>query len=86
MLKVLKNHWVLFTFTGLWGFLLMSPVPAGITIWLGWGLFLFYLAAFTGAKPCSDWQRVRKDTGPGDGYICSLHNSTGEGISRSYED
>ena len=95
MFKVLKKHWVLFSFTGLWAFSLMSPMPVGITIWFGWMLFIFYIWTFTRAK-FGDGKPVQHDfmddfmdgksMGPGPATTMSMYDDIGEGFGGAYED
>jgi len=91
MFKVLKKHWVLFTFTGLWMLSLMSPMPVGITIWFGWGLFIFYIGTFTQAK-FVDGKYVQhsfrddESMGPGPATTMSMYDDIGEGFGGAYED
>ena len=91
MFKVLKKHWVLLTFTGLWAFSLMSPMPVDITIWFGWVLFIFYIGTFTRAK-FGDGKFVQhgfsggKSMGPGPATTMSMYDDIGEGFGGAYED
>jgi len=74
-----------------WVIFLMSPIPVGITIWFGWGLFVFYIGAFTHTK-FADGKTSNhgfmdgEDMGPGPATTMSMYNDIGDRFGGAYED